>query len=612
MKFKLWIAGGLSLMTVSAMAAFTTSEVGSGSYVAGGSVGDIIKNLLASDGYEAVELSDLTALATALGGGGASFDYSSNDSLAIFDVNNDGSISKSEFVDVLANMADISGISTAGNGKYAQAYATELGALTAPLDIASIQAAITSGNSYAVDAPQIGASAVSFVGTDSSHSASLSLLDGLGQSIDNGSGNAAHSLTASHSADDNASAKFAITDSGSLTLASGVGIQDLEPGTYNLAVTSVDTNIKSYGLSVTDNVTLTVSNERGCIINNGIASSDFSAGSGNITGARVTISGSHKNSDKLFVRTASSTVDNTTNDITYTNISGYSGISAVYDKSSGELDFTGTTTLANWIGLFKKVGYIFDSDNSTDNGTRSLIFSLSNRIPYNHTDGKVHYYDYIASANITFENALDAAKADNNTLFGMRGYLVTVTSQSEQDYIEPKLDGRGWMGACDRLGSATHQGLCDVFDNETTNLTGKPWDNSSGSRPLSDGEGYWYWVTGPERLDYIGHDTGNCNHTYIKNQTYGSGDSFDKANSEQDYTNFKSCEPNNYLNSSGGGPGENHLHFYSDGSWNDYGNVSGQIQGYIVEWGGMSGDPVVDLSQDKTYNIATEGQFCAH
>ena len=133
MKLKLWIAGGLTMMTVSAMAAFTTSEVGTGSYVAGGSVGDIIKNLLASDGYEAVELSDLSSLATALGGGSASFDYASNDSLAIFDVDNDGKITKSEFVDVLANMADISGISTAGNGKYAQAYATELGALSSPL-----------------------------------------------------------------------------------------------------------------------------------------------------------------------------------------------------------------------------------------------------------------------------------------------------------------------------------------------------------------------------------------------------------------------------------------------------------------------------------------------
>jgi len=54
------------------------------------------------------------------------------------------------------------------------------------------------------------------------------------------------------------------------------------------------------------------------------------------------------------------------------------------------------------------------------------------------------------------------------------------------------------------------------------------------------------------------------------------------------------------------------LHFYSDGRWNDYNNGSSSIQGYLIEYGGMSGDPAVDLTQDKTYTIATEGQFCAY
>ena len=55
---------GLSSMT--AMAAFTTSEYGSGTYTAGSSVGDILQNFLGGDGLQAIETSDLSALATAL------------------------------------------------------------------------------------------------------------------------------------------------------------------------------------------------------------------------------------------------------------------------------------------------------------------------------------------------------------------------------------------------------------------------------------------------------------------------------------------------------------------------------------------------------------------
>ena len=86
--------------------------------------------------------------------------------------------------------------------------------------------------------------------------------------------------------------------------------------------------------------------------------------------------------------------------------------------------------LSDWVEVFKLVGYIFDSDNSTDNGTRGLIFSLSSYIPFDHDDNNVHFYDYIAESGIDFDEALD--KADNSTLFGLQGYLATITSEEEQ------------------------------------------------------------------------------------------------------------------------------------------------------------------------------------
>ena len=605
-------ASFIGITSVTAMAAFTTSEYGSGQYSDGSSVGDILQNFLGGDGVEEISLSDLSDLASALANAD-SFDFSSNPSLALFDSNNDGSISEQEFVDVLANLSSITGVDTSDSGKYAQAYATELAAMSQPVTTAQIQAAITAGNAYAVDAPDILATTLTFLGTDSSHSGILGIQDGFNNTLSGGTGNCTTTVTATHATDSDAANRFDVSSSGNLILASGVDIEDLEPGTYTVSVSATDSNSSTYGLTTTSDVSLTVSNEKGCIINNGIAAGDFSAGDGNISGATVTISGSHNVNDKLFVRTATSiSTDDNTSDVTYGGF-GVGGITAVYDKSSGELVFSGSTSLANWISIFKKVGYIYDNDNASSVNTRSLIFSLSDHIPYNHTDGNDHFYKFISGSK-TFNDARVAA--DNSSLFGLQGYLATITSAAEQTYIYPKIGGQGWIGACDYLGDNTTAGHCGLTSTEVNNLKLKSsWVVSNGSYDVGDGEGYWYWISGPERLSYMGHDEGNKSNN-CRQRTYAQNgvDVFNQASADETYTNFRGAEPNNYLvsdcdNDAGG---EHMMHFYSDGKWNDYGNNSSSIQGYLIEYGGMSGDPTVDLTEDKSYNIQNEGQFCAH
>ena len=59
------------------------------------------------------------------------------------------------------------------------------------------------------------------------------------------------------------------------------------------------------------------------------------------------------------------------------------------------------------------------------------------------------------------------------SLFGMQGYLATITSANEQNYINPKLDGVGWIGGCDRLGDSTIQSRCGINSNDLSNLIGK-------------------------------------------------------------------------------------------------------------------------------------------
>ena len=621
--FLFTVAGAMVIMpALTTLAGFTTSEFGEGKYVDGSGVSDILDNLLGVDGVQPIDPADITALALGFVNGN-SYIYAGGTNLDLFDADNDGAISEQEFVDRLAAISSISGVDTTGGGIYAQAYATELGAITMPVTEAKISAAIAAGNMYAVHAPQVTRTTVSFTGTDASHSQTLGLIDGLGNRLAGGAGSVSHSLIASHDDDAQASRRFDISQTGSLILASGVNVEDLSAGRYTISVTVQDSNTDTYGLSASTDVTLTVSNERGCILNNGITETQFSAGSDStsIEGATVTISGDHNTNDKLFVRTATSiSTDTATGDVTYGGF-GVSGISAVYDKSSGELKFSGTTTLANWIDIFRKVGYIYDSSGSASTGTRSLIFSLSNRIPYNHGDGNVHFYDFVARNDITFNDARIEASGNAMQLFGLQGYLATITSASEQAYIEPKIDGYGWLGACDRLENSRVQGFCGVTASEVNALAQRPFRSTYPAIfVFGEGEGYWYWVTGPERLDYMFRDSGNCTVAELSGlgrnsnaaRSYPrSGNTFDDSGSEQPFRNFRQCEPNNYTHSSTG-LAENHLHFYLNGTWNDYPNSDDNIQGYLIEWGGMPGDPALTLTVDKTYDIATEGEFCAH
>ena len=618
----LGVALGISIASASAYAMFTTSEFGKGGFSDGSSVGNILNNFLGQDNAQQISLSELSSLATALASAD-SYDYSSSPTLSLFDSNNDGEISEQEFVDILNNISELNNVDTSGDGKYAQAYATELAAMTSPVTLTQMQSAITTGNTYAVDAPQIPNTSFSFSALNSSNSSSLGLIDGLGNTLDNAS--LINSFSAQHSNGSNASDNFTLTSNGSIELASGVNIEDLTPGTYTFSVTSTDSNSLSYELSTTTDVSLTLSNAQGCVVTDDVTSADFTTNadaSTSIDGATVTINGNHSEDDLLFVKgaTSSSTSDN----VSYTGLDY--GITGFYDKDIGQMTFSGSTTEANWINIFKKVGYIYDNTSSPDNGTRSLIFSLSSNIVYNHTDGADHFYKFISNDGINFDDAF--AAADNSTLFGMQGYLVTITSAAEQAYIVPKLKGAGWIGGCDRLGDATVQGHCRI-DNSTDldNLVGvsqSEWDNTTGTYSMAQGEGYFYWVTGPERLEFITQDIKNCNsssdpdkqRTYPTASTCNHSDSLDSSDSNYPYTNFQYTEPNNYRHD--GDIGENYLHVHGTGLWNDWrldgdtttsGNAA---KGYIVEYGGMDNETVPDLTVDKSYTIATDGQFCAY
>ena len=390
------------------------------------------------------DTNNLSALLTALEDTTGDYAVTDTDPLAVFDTNYDNQITDSEIVSLLALDPDAgSSVDTSDDGLYARAYISEFN------DGETLSDAITNGNSWAVYPPTIGTfPTISMSGIDSGSQTSSVILYMMERAkaqtylLALRHPQTYHTqLLKRHSPGGIASAAsgtlFQLNNSGQITLASDVDIEDLEAGTYTLSITSTDENgSDTYGLTTETAATtsLTVSNENGCITNTQVSGSDFDANTNSINGAAVRITGSFNTSDLLFIQGPDVTVSTIgANSIKRYQTLGVSGVTkAEYDPSTGIMRFYGTTTEANWVGLFQRVGYIFNSTNSPSDPTRTLAFTLSNRVGYLHDDGTYHYYEYFEDDNVTFSSARTKAAASNKQLFGMTGYLATPTSSEEQ------------------------------------------------------------------------------------------------------------------------------------------------------------------------------------
>lgn len=147
--------------------------------------------------------------------------------------------------------------------------------------------------------------------------------------------------------------------------------------------------------------------------------------------------------------------------------------------------------------------------------------------------GNGHLYEYV-SDTLTWGGAKTAA--EGRTKYGATGYLATITSQAENDFVSARLANAGWMGASD-----------------------------------SASEGTWKWVTGPEAGTQFCSGNNPCN-------------SFNGR-----YTNWNNGEPND---SSGN---EDCGQFLSGGSgkWNDLPCSGTTLPGYVVEYGAAGNMPSV-------------------
>lgn len=342
----------------------------------------------------------------------------------------------------------------------------------------------------------------------------------------------------------------------------------------------------------------------------------------NISSARVSISSGYvSGTDELVIDGVTANTA-TTGQKKYLNFSveyngtTYNNIDAIFFINQGVMEITRYTTASGstkanmpanaMVKLFnEKVEFVHDPSGSglVSSTERQVTYTLGEaQAWFSHEDGGARYYRYIGT-NMAWDDARDAAASSSNEYFGVQGYLATLTSHAENNFLAVKFNDNGgppsgWLGASD-----------------------------------SDSEGTWEWVTGPENGrrfwqgnaasgQYItgsGNGAGTAQTTTKgcaeqtqawNNSTHASGDLYRLTYGYTEMLNANGVPSNNrrfanwscYNQWTGYEPndsgGEDRLQMTGSaaggGMWNDLGNTraSGEgkydVKGYYVEYGGPS------------------------
>jgi len=264
--------------------------------------------------------------------------------------------------------------------------------------------------------------------------------------------------------------------------------------------------------------------------------------------------------DPNLTITANGTITNFRVQISQTYTSGdvldftgtLAGVTGAFNTTTGVLVFTGTATAANWQTLLRTVR--FKSTTSTCYANQRRVTFTAGSVYYNPLTE--HFYEYVAGT-ISWTGSYTAATG--KSYFGRAGYLSTMLSSAENNFVWKIMPSDAWFGACDdytyvnaSLGATTYASQAAV-------------------------EGKWHWVTGPEKGTLFSN--GNGSPVTVTGK----------------YANWAGGEPNN----SGS---EHYGQFYSsnNGMWNDLPNTT--LGGYICEYGDMPGD-ITTSTPISTRNI---------
>jgi gliding motility-associated-like protein len=274
-------------------------------------------------------------------------------------------------------------------------------------------------------------------------------------------------------------------------------------------------------------------------------------------------------------------------------------INSAWDLATGRLTLTSSTpdipaTYIDFIKAIKDVVYTNSSNKPTGNRTFSISTDKLSYLPSNK-----HFYEFVPSVGIAPNLGVDWGVANDlanaRTYNGLKGYLVTILSASENQIAATQQSGTGWIGGSD-IGE----------------------------------EGVWKWMTGPEKGTqfFYNLESTPAPGIFVSNP-HGIGSTTNYVNwnrtSQYWYLGIPYYEPNDIYNLfrededyaiiiDNNGKG-------TKGSWNDinyYGESfegSQQANGFIVEYGGMPGDPEIQIATSTSITIpqitsTTESATC--
>ena len=236
----------------------------------------------------------------------------------------------------------------------------------------------------------------------------------------------------------------------------------------------------------------------------------------------------------------------------------------------------GGATAEQWQEFLAKYLTVRLADNQNTKGLR-LVASLapvSITRDYNSLNG--HYYE-VGTQNTSWTNALKLA--EDHTYMGMQGYLVTVTSQEEQDFVFSLVNTDTWIGGtCDDTYTMKSNAWAK---NYRTNNVDSPTRWSTTTTFRSGAYSDYYWVSGPEAGLMMGQCFNNQDRKHATNPETG----------ETMYMNWAPAQPDGPASS-----GEKWMQLAvqfgnsaHDGRWNDLPDATYMLP-YIIEYGDMPGD----------------------
>ena len=323
-------------------------------------------------------------------------------------------------------------------------------------------------------------------------------------------------------------------------------------------------------------------------------------------------------SDELFIPGAQYWADNTT----YYNIpNAPSSIIAAWSQDTGVLSYTitdnSTVSIDEWESTMRSLSYRATAEDYTPQ--KEIVISLG-FLPMM-VGNQFHFYDFVEyNTNDVVDWETSQTLANASMFCGTAGYLATVTSEAENDFLLERFRKStgsvpaGWLGGSDVANPG--EWVWEVNSPEAgiqfwsqPVMEGYP---SSGRPMREDGTAVpdgSYTLT--DWVAFPGTPAGS-----FTRRTTVSTD----ANVVLAYQNFASNEPNN-----AGGSNTNNNEPYlqivgstlGNGYWNDLpdtrdcqDNERYQPCGYYVEYGGRPGESLNSLVYERTVDLSAQREFC--